>query len=234
MKDVRNPSIAAASDDRMSSRAEVLVTVGLLAALSLLSPAQDSAPTSRRERWRFHEVSDPAPSTRSIVARASDSGDSVVVLADGIVVYDVAKAWSSCTEPPKKFREQWVAAVPPWALDRIRQATAAAKAAGRELELIELLDLARVPRAARKKFLGGSAVPVEFWTDRHQDSDGSWSPPPSTNTARDSITRPATASGRTRSESRRPPCAPWVAPTSGARSPPTRLATTSRRGRCAT
>jgi hypothetical protein len=158
------------------SRTTSLVLLGLVAVAHWPAAAQDSAPTSRRERWRFHEVSDPAPSKRSIVAQASEGGDSIVVLTDGIVVYDVGKTWSSCTQPSQEFREQWVAALPPSALDRIRQAATTAKAEERELELVELLDLARVPRTARKKLLGGSAVHIEPWSERHQDSNGSWSP----------------------------------------------------------
>lgn len=159
----------------MSKIAGALAVVGFAGLFLWPAYAQEGTAASRREEWRFREADVAVPSKASVVARASREGDIIVVLADGIVVYDVGKTWSTCTSS-KDFRQQWVATLPPAALDRIRLAGTAAGAEGRDLDMIELLDLARVPRRVRTKVFGGMRVDFPLWPERHQNWDGRWSP----------------------------------------------------------
>ena len=158
----------------METRTFAVLTFAAL--LLVPTSAQESAPASRPDRWKFREVDDRAPSTKTVVARASAADDTISVFEDGVVVYDVGKTWVSCTTRPKDFRERWVAALPAAALARVRQSASSASAGGRDLDMIDLLDLTRVPRSVRAKVLGAMNQPIPFWPERHQEWDGSWSP----------------------------------------------------------
>ena len=96
--------------------------LGLLVC-SALAIAQESAPESRRERWKFRKVeAAPDLAGRPVLAQAADQGDTITVLADGFAHFTVEKTYVSdeVGTPDKTYRENWVTQLPAVVRDRIR------------------------------------------------------------------------------------------------------------------
>ena len=151
-----------------------LVIAGVLS-IGGLGPAQESAPASRPERWRFRQIDGLEPSSDAPIILLAEGGrDRVIVRDDGSVFVRLEKTTGNCTGS-WTFLEAWTAQLPREALEGLRWS----RAPGIEVkaELTELLDRVRLPMQLRRRhFRGGMSVDPSWWQDRHQEGDGSWSP----------------------------------------------------------